>query len=86
MRAFTELESLYQPIRANVKKNGYFWESEFFPSSNHEKPPFSLKLETMRMSKFSTASKNIKNIKSYIYVKVRAGALWSARPTDHRRH
>ena len=37
--------------------------------SDQTKPPFSLKLELMRTSKLSTASKNIKNIKSYIYIK-----------------
>ena len=36
--------------------------------SNQNKPPFSLKLETMRIPKLQSDPKNIKNIKSYIYV------------------
>ena len=46
-----------------------FWEYAIFPSSNPQKPPFSLKLELMRMSKFLTATKKNKNDESWIYVK-----------------
>ena len=57
------------PLRTTPGEKSWFFDFHIFSLSNQIKPPFSLKLEMMRRSKFSTASKNIKNIKSWIYIK-----------------
>ena len=60
-RDFAEFGAHIQGSVTNVKKYVHFWDFEFFPSPNPEKPPFSLKLEVMRISPEKTATKNIKN-------------------------
>ena len=56
-----ELSRSWDRQTMKSEKNRHFWEYEFFPSSNPQKPSFSLKLDTMRMSKLLTATKKNKN-------------------------
>ena len=60
-RGFAELGTLYHPKRKSVKKYSPFSIFVFLSCSNHEKPPFSLKLEVMRISPEKISTKNIKN-------------------------